>query len=356
MLLLLSLSCCGSSDEPVAPEPTPTPNPPAVEDVAITFAGNLSEERTVTRAALNDNAGPTSFKLWGFKNDAYNASTAAYTGYQTVIDGYRVAFVGGTVPTGWEYIGQGESGREQMIKYWDYSSKAYRYWAYAPADAAGITVATGGTPVATTMSLTIDGNNADDVPYVSEMWFSTGNAALYPDKLFGNTIQMKFYKPVAHVRFMFRFSESVKHYDRTGLSDIEFAPGNGAPIALKGGLTLTYPITGTAVSSSFSSSVASGAAYPDVIDAFTVDYTDATPHWYTVLPRSGQGSFRLTVKVLGEERTADVPAMMMEWKPGYDYTYIFKVNETGGVVLDLLELAMHDWSTGAPRNHNLYNW
>ncbi len=346
------LACC-SSEEPVNPLPTPEP---AEEELPIEFDGDISDVRSVTRAALNDNGGPASFRVWAFKNDSYDAGAQAYTGYQTVMDGYKVTFSSGHGTTGWEYIGLTEAQREQTVKFWDYSAKAYRFLAYAPADATGAAVTVGGTPATASMAIEADGNDPDATPYVSELWYSTGNASLYPDKLFGHTVQLKFYKPLARVRMMFTFSSSVTHYGREALTDITFAPLDGSKIAFKGTVTMGYPINGTLTTPDFTTTVAAGAEFPDVADALTVDYTDANPHWYTVLPAASQGVYRLTVSVLGEVRTADVPASMMQWKPGYEYTYVFKISESGDVIIDLLEMAVHDWTTSSPLNHNFYNW
>ncbi|MBQ9466188.1 MAG: fimbrillin family protein [Muribaculaceae bacterium] len=357
---LLLLTACGGSggSEPVGPVPEPDPVPdPEPDGTAIVFSGDVRQAQPVTRAALSDGDGPTSFKVWGFKNDTYDAGTGAYGGNQTVMDGYNVVFESGSGATGWEYVGRGDAGRQQTVKYWDYGTRAYRYLAYAPATASGVTVTRGGTPLTATMALTgLDANNPDAAPYVSELWFSNGNAVLYPDRLFGKTITMKFFKPFARVRFYFTFSASVTQYGREALSAIRFAPGDGSKIAFKGNLTLSYPINGTSTELASSTTVAAGAAFPDVADALVTDYTTEHPHWYTVLPTATQGYYRLTLKVFNEERTAEVPADMMVWKPGYEYTYVFKIQEDGGVTLDLLEMAIHDWSEGTPRNHNFYNW
>ncbi len=357
LILAIMMAACGGVDEPVGPEPEPSPEPEPTDTKApIVFSGKTAETQAVTRAALNDGDGPTSFRVWAYKNDGYDAATEAYTSYQTVIDGYNVVFENGRGTTGWEYTGHGTAGREQTVKYWDYSARAYRYLAYAPADAAGASVTVSGTPATARMTVNVDANNADAVPYVSELWFSTGNAALYPDRQFGRTVQLRFVKPLARVRFMFTFAASVTYYGREALTGITFAPLDGSQIAFKGTVNMRYPINGTQTTADFSSSVAGGATYPDVAPALTVDYTDSTPQWYTVLPMAGQGVYRLTVSVLGEVRTADVPAAMMQWKPGYEYTYVFKVTENGGIILDLLQMAIHDWSEGTPRNLNFYNW
>jgi hypothetical protein len=45
----------------------------------------------------------------------------------------------------------------------------------------------------------------------------------------------------------------------------------------------------------------------------------------------------------------------MNWKPGYQYTYIFKITEEGGVELDSVSSAFTEW-TEQEANHPVYNW
>jgi hypothetical protein len=63
----------------------------------------------------------------------------------------------------------------------------------------------------------------------------------------------------------------------------------------------------------------------------------------------------MTVSVNGTQKTAVVPAQYMSWKPGYSYTYIFKITEEGGVVVDLVQTAVTPW-TDMTIVHSVYNW
>ena len=64
----------------------------------------------------------------------------------------------------------------------------------------------------------------------------------------------------------------------------------------------------------------------------------------------------LTLLINGEEKTAVVPAAYMDWLPGYEYTYIFKINEEGGVELESYDAAYADWKEGTEGTPTVYNW
>jgi hypothetical protein len=46
----------------------------------------------------------------------------------------------------------------------------------------------------------------------------------------------------------------------------------------------------------------------------------------------------------------------MQWLPGYSYTYIFKVNEEGGVEFGSAEYAVTPWIETGGVNASVYNW
>ena len=76
-----------------------------------------------------------------------------------------------------------------------------------------------------------------------------------------------------------------------------------------------------------------------------------------MLPRHSQGTYTLSVVVVGgDPKTAVVPAEYMTWTPGYQYTYIFKITETGGVTLDDIQVAINDWHLKESVEHPVYNW
>ena len=304
----------------------------AVEDEwPVVFAGQMQDETEVTRAALSDVT--TSFKVWAYKNTAYNDADG-YTAFQTVINGYTVNWSNQLTTTnseGWEYV----NGTTQTVKYWDMNALAYRYFGYAPDDAS---VQVTGTENAVTFALSVDAANAEDAPYISDLWFSTGSLIDYPDRQFGQPVSLTFAKPFARVHFLFVFANGAA-LDRSDLSSPSFHPINSsARICTAGTVTLTYPLTGTATAYNWATSVSNS------ISGLTDD-----SQWYTVLPAATQGAYEMTVTVGSENRSATVPAEMMQWLPGYDYTYIFKITEDQTVTFSSLQINLslaEDWQSG----------
>ena len=400
-LISLGLTACssGGGDDAVAPAPTP------VTEVAISFGGNESQEVAVNngtnRAGANGAYGAyrraagaplsksaTRFNVWGYKNMAYSAEV--YGATQTVFPAYRVDWHENTAATtttnssGWEYI---LPGTGQSIKFWDWSAKAYRffaatgwsgalptppatyeanktYGAYKANEANKpyeISMLADASPGATAKE-TADKRN--DTPYFSRLWFSTGNQETYPDKLFGKPVTLEFVKPYTRVRFLFIYS-----YPREGikLTEKSFKPSDGSKhIARKGIVTVHYPTEGTELKEWYTS-VPNSDPDPDVnkaLTAFTEDYdpeddgkvyTQTDEGWYMVIPNNAQGTYTLSVKVNGKAKTAVVPANYMQWLPGYSYTYVFKITDEGGVEIGWVEYAMTPWKE-MEADWTVYNW
>lgn len=384
LVSLVSLTCLvscggGSDDDLLAPQP-------AVQggnDMSpITFGGRETEEATVTRAGTPLSAkGITTFMAWGYKDMSYNEGTKTYGDNQTVMFGNAVKYFGASSinttasnTNGWEYVNQqpGVEAVEQSIKYWDWSAKAYRYFAVTEwgGDLPG-SPATGKTyynSAATTstsyaISMLADASSKsemDATPYFSHLWFSNGNPTDYPDKQFGQPVTLEFLKPYARVRFIFKYV-----YPRVGLTlgTPSFKPTNDDDIVRKGTFTVSYPLTGAATSETFTVIPATGVG-SQALDAFEEDfdqdneskpYTVSNKGWYMVLPNNTQGSYTLTVDINSESRTAIVPAEYMKWLPGYAYTYVFKITEEGGVEIGWVEYAATPWTEMAA-DWDVYNW
>jgi len=332
------ISC--SSDE-VAPE--------VIEESSIRFSSGLKEEQEVTRAVGLESSA-NSFKVWGYKNDAYDESTQSYTSYQTVIPGFIVNYMTNSAHTttsntdGWEYVGQATG---QTIKYWDWGAKAYRYFAVAPVSNEGYEVGCATGADEATITATVNASSADDAPYFSELWFSDGNATTYPDRQFGRPVTLVFKKPFARVRFIFTFAEGL-NFGHEVLANPVFKPLSGE-IATSGSVTVTYPLKGSGTTETWNTTNTSG------MTAFTEDYTDTTQKWYTVLPTQSQSVYEVTVLVSSLESKAVVPAEYMTWKAGHDYTYKFKILDGGGITLDIVQVAISNWQE-KDIEHTVYNW
>ena len=374
--LLFALSSCSKgSDEELTEQPA-TEQP---EEMPILFAGNMPEPTDVTRAASLSSTGQTSFTVWGYKNMSSSPT-------QTVFPSYVVNWTSNSAGTttsnsnGWEYVGQKSN---QTIKFWDWSAYAYRFFAVtgwsgddAPAavgeyDAqkayrAGenaVSMLANAVPVLDGGRIDLAATNAQmaKTPYFSHLWFSTGDPVTYPDKQFGKPVVLEFLKPYARVRFIFIYV-----YPREGikLTEIKFKPSDGSSkIVRKGTVTVSYPIQGTATSETFTTTPSDAA---EQLDYFSEDYdpeddtkvySQTNNGWYMVLPNNTQGSYTMSVKVNKdvEPKTAVVPANYMQWLTGYSYTYIFKINEEGGVEIDLVQSASSEW-TELVGDKTVYNW
>ena len=350
---LMGLVGCSGEQQVAAPvEETLSP---------IAFSASQQEEQ-VTRAGsgtpLEDYT--TSFKVWGYKNMSYNDGTGAYGDLQTVMEEYTVDWVNNTAGTtttnsdGWEYLLL--THPDQSIKYWDFNAKAYRFFGSAEMSA------TPGKWTRTTeegkdvykYECNIDATNAADAPFYSHLWFSTGNTTDYPTRQFGKPVVLEFVKPLAEVRFKFTYSDP-NMSPQPMLEDPDFRPVTPERrIAVTGTMTITFPIEGTATQESWESAPDDHSS--KYLVSFTTPSTSSAEKWYMVLPIRGQGAYKLTVTVNGADKDCTVPAEYMTWQPGYRYTYIFKVNDEGGVELQAVNIGVKNWNTVTPADYNLYNW
>ena len=375
------VSCSSSSDDAMGNDsPTPTKT-----EVAISFSGSESQEEAVSNGGSNRanktnraygansraagkslSESATSFTVWGYKNMSEDAGN--YSGLQTVFPGYKVNWITGSAASttsnsnGWEYVNQQPSGDEQTIKYWDFSAKAYRFfgvtsWSGAPPAVYEAHKTYGANGVGTyEVSMLADASNATEIaatPFFSRLWFSTGNVGDYPDKQFGKPVTLEFVKPYTRVRFLFNYSYAAEGVKVTSPS---FKPTNGSGIARKGTVKVTYPLTGTATKESYTVTKNASPAEGEELTAFTEEYIpEGTEKWYIVLPVLSQDSYTMSVSVNNTAKSAVVPAEYMSWKPGYSYTYIFKITEEGGVEIELVQAAVTAW-TDMSIVHSVYNW
>lgn len=372
---LILLTACHSDNDSVAVEPEKN------WEVPISFSGHEEEAQDVTRAgSLLSELGVTAFKVWGFKSTSFDdkddadPSNDEYGSKQTVFPGYVVKWQANSAATtttntnNWEYILLDPA--DQTIKYWDWSAKAYRFFAVTNVENVTVNANAPDGPYQMTIAADARTDDAmDDTPFFTRMWFSTGDPVAYADKQFGRPVQLEFLKPYARVRFIFKYV-----YPREGivLDNIKFQPthdltaatDDSVKIALKGNVTINYPLQGMDTREYYT--VAVDADKSKRLAAFTEDYdpeNDSKPYpitgdgWYEVLPNLSQGSYTLTVRInKGEDlKTAVVPAQFMQWLPGYSYTYIFKVLDEGGVEIGWVESAITPW-TDMNATHTVYNW
>lgn len=390
MLAATLLSSCGGSGDEPGGDPTPVPNGPT----PIAFSGGLAESHSeshartrATTAALSETH--VQFHVWAYKNPTSGSA-------ETVMQDYTVNWLTGSEGTtasnssGWEYVNQQPSGGvEQSIKYWDFDAADYRFFGYAgnnvspsystPEDndhpsvrlSFGVSVASNPQQDPVTLPL----NSA--TPLYSKLWYKA-KASLPAQK--NSPVTLEFLQPYVKVRFMFRQSEP--ETTKFILSEMKFRPtpptgsGTQKEIATAGTFTVTYPMSGATTEdwnipnvTSTLNHVTEGE-YPGFTQNYYEAASDATDEvkagekmWYVVLPAKNQGTYTLSLKVNGKEKTVVLPAKYMEWQPGYAYTYIFKITENGGVEIDAVQSAFTPWVTHEysdsdehPNMYEVYNW
>ena len=365
------LGSCSGND---VPEPTQE------QQMSISFSGSMLQGTAISRAdkGLEEVLDNKTFKVWGYKNTAVTGDD--YTDYQVVMPGYKVDYetnINSVSNTHyWEYVGKGTAESwaaagitEQSIKYWDFSAYAYRFFGYALGNGTTTSPASAVTEDATdaskvTFTTSVDCSTEttrDAAPYFTELWFSTDKANDY-----GKVVTLKFTRPYARVRFLFKFADNL-NFGREQLSDIKFYPTgllDTPSIPTAGNVTVSYPLTGTDTKETWSS------VNTDHIPAFLIDWyqrpdypipagypTDNFEHWYYVMPIASQGTYTAqAVVVTGDPQTAIVPAEFMKWDAGYEYTYIFKITEAGGLIIDVVEVYVNEWTPKNSDRHEVYNW
>lgn len=330
-----------------------------------------------------------SFRVWGYKNYAATPNSP-----QVIMDGYQVNFTQSSAGTtesntaDWEYVGltHPTNSTTQTIKYWDYSASNYRFYAYTPANApitpassADNSSAPSGTPTSTTSTSEdvfqipfaySEDATAKSVPYISDLWFSNNTNATSP---YGKCVTLRFSPLIAKVRFKFTYPANTK---RITITDIQFGDSryiknpSSANTPLKGTITATYPLTGIEPPTSYTPSFAWKSSAETGATGFlrlTIPYEEKSDaihllqdknqynKWYYVPPfniaQYEQGAYTISAIIDGNKTLATVPAEYMQWKAGYQYTYIFKITETGSLIA-FSKLEVEEWQPGKEIDNN----
>ena len=361
MSAVVLLSCGGSDDTP----DTSTPSQP--KETPIAFSGNLSEGGSESHARTRTPLSATnhhSFQVWAYKNTT--------SGTETVMKNYIVTWrdgsAGSTISnsSGWEYVDH-SIDPQQSIKYWDFSASDYRFFGYT---------GTGVTPVYSTpgesghpfvrMSFTAEASEMAahfsdlvGMTLFSKLWCKE-NSELATQK--SQPVTLTFVLPCVKVRFMFRQSAP---------SDVVFNLTNksfksttsGVKINLNGTFTVTYPLSvASATTETWSvTPKSSGVGGTDYLTELSQDYYEIPAgKWYYVLPAHAteQGDYILSVTINNEPnpRTVIVPQQYMNWQPGFEYTYIFKITDSGGITFDGLDVVKITPWTQSEEGRDIYNW
>ena len=372
-LAICLLSCSSpEQDDLLIPEP---------QQGSISFGGESGSWQDAPTSRAGETGLETiakSFRVWGYKNTGGN-HTDGFTEPQKVMDGYIVNWnqpaAGGT--GSWEYSGiknPNLNNATQTVKYWDYSATCYRYFAFSPEDAkvtttilqeggnstsqAGTTSEEGSTnqtDKASKVSFQIPFEYKEDAtssstPYISDLWLSD-NQNFGDDKKYGACVKLTFAPIVTKVRIKFKYPENIK----VAITGISFQPQTGK-VPTAGNILINYPITGTGTAPAYSWTTTQtgiiNLSIPYEEDTDSNHQTTERKKWYFVPPsgnttNTGQGDYTMTATIDGKTSTAIIPAEYMQWKAGYQYTYIFKITEAG-TVISFTNLQVEKWTESAP--------
>ena len=359
-LAICLLSCSTpEQDDLLIPEP---------QQGSISFGGNSGSWQDAPTSRAGETGLETiakSFRVWGYKNTGGN-HTDGFTEPQKVMDGYIVNWTqpatGGT--GSWEYSGirNEELQTTQTIKFWDYSATSYRYFAFSPANEKVTTTllqeggnSTNQTDKASKVSFQIPFEYKEDAtssstPYISDLWLSD-NQNFGDDKKYGACVKLTFAPIVTKVRIKFNYQENTN----VTITGISFKHTAGE-VPTAGNICINYPITGTETQPVYSWETTQrgtiNLSVPYEEEADKIHQTTERKKWYFVPPignttNKGQGDYIITATINGKTSTAIIPAEYMQWKAGYQYTYIFKITEAG-TVISFTNLLVEKWKESAP--------
>ena len=388
-IMAVALISCSSSghDEPDTPDTPLLPISFGSNSGAWQDAPSSRSPQRASRASGNNGLESlyTTFRAWGYKTTAANA-----TQQQLVMDGYKVAYItdgaGSTESNtnGWEYVGISNENltTAQTIKFWDYSATTYRFFGYSPFNAkatvANTTSSFDGvsTPVVQ-VSFPFeysDAATATSIPYTTDLWLAQGSSSPTGSSSggssssvaqYGSCVTLTFAPIISKVRFRFTYPDGT---DEITMTDIKFCDSRfvdspeTADTPLAGNIAVAYPLTGIPKNSSpqFSWTEATGTNAKGLL-LLTTPYEEEnaslhiTPQvaeyekWYYVPPLNivpyEQSSYTVSARINGQLKTAVVPAAFMQWKAGYQYTYIFKINDADATIT-FTDLQVEQWLPG----------
>ena len=368
-LALCLFSCAGSGQE----EPDVPTKPEEPKGVSISFGGNSGTWQDAPTTRANKETGletiSKTFKVWGYKTTGGNY-TSGFDQSQNVMNGYTVNRTQQTANTtssntaDWEYVGIAN----QTIKYWDYSATSYRFFAYNIPTAAGNSSAPsfqeptsieGSTAKYASFSIPFTYNKdatAVTTPYISDLWMSDNQN--FENRKYGACVKLTFAPIITKVRFKFNYQAE----SQVSITNISFRNVNDVPSPTSGNIIITYPITGMDTQASYIWE-ATGTETETI--NFTIPYeeegdlnhqTTTRKKWYFVPPlgdskTTQQSAYIITADINGKKATATVPAEFMQWKAGYQYTYIFKITETGSLIA-FSNLEVEEWWPGKEIDNN----
>lgn len=279
------------------------------------------------------------------------------SGTQQVFGGEKVVWTQNTAHTtetntcDWEYVIDG-----QTIKYWDFSSIEYRFF--------GTTTGKANQKDDSQVSWTFTDldvtteSGVRNLPYFSELWYSN-NQAPYP--LFTTPVQLDFLQPYCMVRIKFVDEEGEQYENTKVLKAFTFAPTTDSEgtMITQGDWTVVYPTSGDQKEYTFVTDAKQ--TIPNITEPYETGhlvFATELEKWYTFLPPTPeQGTYTLKATLGRDEVEVTVPASKMQWKPGFQYTYIFKIPKDAGNIylLEVEQAVIQNWDDQNV-DHPVYNW
>lgn len=372
MLAAMLVSCSSSTDDPDSPD---------AKSYSISFNATDSANISLrsTRIGLSE-MGYNEIILYGYKT--VNGTI------QNVMPGYTLKYIANsantttTNTTGWEYVGQGTDylGLDQEIKYWDGNSTDYRFFAVLSKYKSNIKY--NGEAISASTNVTLTGNftmEFTDLEYMThtsdgKYYNSSGaevaekNIPMYgimwqgnPSQYYNKPVELAFVKPYSLVRLVFERPEgsstTVLGSEDDADHKITFAPKNGSSMAANGKVDVSWGMTG---SRETATAVPGTVTLPTMtLDPLTITNENqryqAWPE-YLMIPSSGEPvDFLCTAYVYSKNdsgqdvfdaRTAVIPAAYMKWKPGYQYTYVFKITNNNKLEFSHAIEVFTKWQAG----------
>lgn len=372
-LLGLFLFSCSQSepDEPIVPEPDNTQT-----SIAFSSSNNNWQDAKTKAAGNGLETIFQTFRTWGYKTTTNSPNPSSP---QIVMDGYKMSYNQGSAGSSttntadWEYAGIENpiSATLQTIKYWDYSATSYRFFAYSPFNPDVKTSVSSGDNATATLSFNFEYSEAataTSTPYASRLWLASPSST---SPAYGSCVTLTFAPIIAKVRFRFTYPDGTTN---VAISNIKFrdsrfvdTPAN-ADTPLRGTIDAAYPLTGIPVGTFPTLTMSkSEAADASGLLVLTTPYEEAGDQihilkdptlynkWYYVPPLANipyeQGAYTITINIGGKTVSATVPAQYMQWKAGCQYTYIFKLSDTGDSI-SFNDLMVEQWLPGADIKNN----
>ena len=371
--IMMAFSSCSGDD---TPEPQPNVPDTRLRSIGFGGEGRQQQEETTRAGGIGLETLVQDFKVWGIKTMGKDGTENKFTLPQTVMDAYKVAWTENSADNtvsnkaDWEYVGLENDNlpdKIQTIKYWDFSATSYRFYAIAPFDLEhGMTPSEGEVVKgdATYQSLNYyieyDSDKSTGPLYYSDLWLSDNKGTEFisgtPSPLYTECVNLLFQTPLVRVRFRFIFPDGTEpkyvSINNCDFHDME----NEGKTPVRAHMTILYPKDGVDKVSTTEWEIEEENGTGSL--NMKIPYEETPMHgategtlrkWYYVLPMHNlghtQGNYILEATVNGKHKSATVPAEYMQWKHGYEYTYVFKITDTGIAFDHALEVYIH-WQAG----------